>query len=59
MPPLQSILCSRAFSFAGLALLVLLLVPAAFAAEPEIYTGRDGLAVGAVTRSPILLPASQ
>lgn len=46
MPPLQSILCSRAFGFAGLALLVLLLLPAAFAGEPEIYTGRDGLAVG-------------
>lgn len=32
--------------FAGLAFLVLLLVPAALADEPEIYTGRNGLAVG-------------
>lgn len=46
MSSLHSILCSRALGFAGLAVLVLLLVPAAFAGEPEIYTGRNGLAVG-------------
>lgn len=46
MSSLHSIVSSRALGFAGLAVLVLLLVPAAIAAEPEIYTGRNGLAVG-------------
>lgn len=46
MSPIQSLVQSRLALLAGLALLVLLLVPAAFAAEPEIYTGRNGLAVG-------------
>lgn len=46
MSALQSFLQSRPALLAGLAFLVLLLVPAAFADEPEIYTGRNGLAVG-------------
>lgn len=46
MSSLQAFLQSRPAMLSGLALLVLLLVPAAFAAEPEVYTGRNGLAVG-------------
>lgn len=46
MSAIQSFLQSRPALLVGLALLILLLVPAAFADEPEIYTGRNGLAVG-------------
>lgn len=46
MSVIHSFLQSRPALLAGLALLVLLLVPAALADEPEIYTGRNGLAVG-------------
>lgn len=46
MSAIHSFLQSRPALLAGLAVLVFLLVPAAFAEEPEIYTGRNGLAVG-------------